>query len=76
MVGPLVELGIEADHASVGVLQFLVELSECLLPFLQLLELCQQSWFWRRISSTGSAGSSAASAWPIRVSIARLTAGA
>jgi hypothetical protein len=33
-------------------------------------------WSWRRISSPGSAGSSAVNAWPISVSIARFTAGA
>ena len=41
MVGALVELGVERYDATVGVLQFLVELGECLLPVLQLLELCQ-----------------------------------
>jgi hypothetical protein len=39
MVGPLVELGIERDDTTVGILQFLVELSERFLPVLQHLEL-------------------------------------
>jgi hypothetical protein len=41
VVGPLVELGVERYDASVGVLQFLVKLGECLLPVLQLLDLPQ-----------------------------------
>jgi hypothetical protein len=62
MVGPLVELGIERYDAAVGVLQFLVELRERLLPVLQFLELRQYFLVLAPDLIDRSAGSSVASA--------------
>ena len=63
MVGPLVQFGIQRDDAAIGVLQFLVELVQLLLPRAAVPPAARRiSWFCCAISSMASAGPSAASA--------------